>query len=77
MLYPEVDGKPVEGTEDGRDVVKLMRPSHDRTVLNVPKLLKASARGPDEERITIVQPGGDKDGEQLLRERRSLAMFLE
>lgn len=73
VLYPEVDGKPAEGTEDGCDVVKLMRPSHDQSVLNVLKLLKASARGPDEKRITIVQPGGDKGVEQLLRERRSLA----
>ena len=30
------------------------------TVLDVLELVNALARDPDEERITIVQPGGDK-----------------
>ncbi len=35
------------------------------TVLNVLQLLEAFARDPDEERITIVQPGRDKGVDKL------------
>ena len=35
-------------------------------VLNMLELLQASARDPDEEGITVVQPGGDKGMDQPL-----------
>lgn len=49
-------------------MIKLACPRQDpgSTVLNMLKLLKTSARDPDEERITVVQPGGDKGVDQLL-----------
>lgn len=39
-------------------------------VLNILELLKAPARNPDEECITIVQPGGDKSMDELLCSRK-------
>lgn len=36
------------------------------TVLNMLEHLQASARDPDEEGITVVQPGGDKGMDQPL-----------
>ena len=56
VFYADVDRKPVEGAEDGCDVVKLACPRQDpdSTILNSLKLLDAFSRGPDEERITVV-----------------------
>ena len=51
-------------------------------VVNVPELLDAPARDPCEERIAVVQSGGDKGMDKFLcicdriREGRSLEMFL-
>ncbi|XDV12961.1 hypothetical protein PO909_001499 [Leuciscus waleckii] len=39
-------------------------------VLNILELLKAPSRNPDEECITVVQPGGDKSMDELLCSRK-------
>lgn len=59
--------------KDEGDVLMLTHPRLDRlprldmfTVLNILEPLTAFARDPDEERITIVPPGGDKGMYELL-----------
>ncbi len=55
------------GFKDGSDMTIFAHPHQDpsSTVLNVLQLLEAFARDADEERITIVQPGGDKGVDKL------------
>ncbi len=62
ILNPKWDREPMERFKDGRGIIIFVHPHQDpsSTVLNVLQLLEAFARDPDEERITIVQPGGDK-----------------
>ena len=49
-------------------MIKLSHPHQDPSsaVLNVLEPLEALARDPDEECITIIQPGGDKGVDELL-----------
>ncbi|CAL8399363.1 unnamed protein product [Arctogadus glacialis] len=58
---PVLDRKPVEGFEDGCDVVVLPHPHQDpgSTILDVLQPLDVLAGDPDE-CIAVVQPGGDK-----------------
>lgn len=57
----------MERFKDGSDMIIFAHPHQDpnSTVLNVLQLLEAFARDPDEEHITIVQPGGDKGLDKL------------
>ena len=57
-----LDRKPVEGFEDGCDVVVLPHPHQDpgSTILDVLQLLDVLAWDPDEVCVAVVQPGGDK-----------------
>ncbi len=57
----------MERFKDGSDMIIFAHPHQDpsSTVLNVLQLLEAFARDADEERITIVQPGGDKGVDKL------------
>ena len=59
--------------EDGSDVLVFAHPHQDPSsaVLYVLELLKALARGPDEECIAVIQPGGDKGVDQLFSIRQS------
>ncbi len=73
----------MERYKDGSDMIIFAHPHQDpsSTVLNVLQLLEAFARDPDEERSTIVQPGGDKGVDKFSASPkvitgRSLAMFL-
>ena len=52
----------MEGFKDGCDLVVLSHPHQDpgSTVLDVLQLLDVLAGDPDEECITVVEPGGDK-----------------
>lgn len=54
--------------KDEGDMLMLTHPRLDpgSTVLNILETLTALARDPDEERITIVPPGGDKGMYELL-----------
>lgn len=62
-----MNGKPVEGAENGCDVFMFSHPHQDpgSAVLNMLELLKALARNPDEECVAVVEPGGDKGVDQL------------
>ena len=53
--------------ENGGNVIVFSPPHQDPScaVLDIWELLEALARGPDEECITVVQPGGDKGVDQL------------
>ena len=75
--------KPVEGFEDGCDVVVLPHPHQDpgSTILDVLQPLDVLAGDPDEECITVVQPGGDKGVDKFFGivesdMGQSFAMFL-
>jgi hypothetical protein len=61
-LDPVLDRKPVEGFEDGCDVVVLPHPHQDpgSTILDVLQPLDVLSGDPDEECVAVVQPGGDK-----------------
>ena len=67
IFNPEWDRKPVEGFEDGCDVVVLSHSHQDprSTVLNVLQLLDVLVGDPDERCIAVVQPGGDKGVDKL------------
>ncbi len=68
VFNSEWDREPVEGFEDGGDMVVFAHPHQDpgSAVLDVLQSLNASARDPDEECIAVVQPGGDKGVDKLL-----------
>ena len=53
---------PVEGFEDGCDVLVLPHPHQDpgSTILDVLQTLDVLSGDPDEECVAVVQPGGDK-----------------
>ena len=59
--------------EDGSDVLIFAHPHQDPScaVLYVLELLKALARGPDEECVAVIQPGGNKGVDQLFSIRQS------
>ena len=65
---PVLDRKPVEGFQDGCDVVVLPHPHQDpgSTVLNVLQLLDVLTWDPNEECVAVVQPGGDKGVDKFL-----------
>ncbi len=67
ILNPKWDREPMERFKDGSDMIIFAHPHQDlsSTVLNVLQLLEAFARDHNEERITIVQPGGDKGVDKL------------
>ncbi len=67
ILNPLWDREPMERFKDGSDMIIFAHPHQDpsSTVLNVLQLLEAFATDPNEERITIVQPGGDKGVDKL------------
>lgn len=71
VFNAEVDGEPVQGVEDGGDVLMFTHPHQDpgSAVLNILEPLKTLVRDPDEECITVVQPGGDKGMDELLCSR--------
>ena len=58
----------MQSAKDGGDVVMFTHPHQDpgSAVLNILKPLEALARDPDEECVTVVQPGGDKGMDELL-----------
>ena len=62
VFSAEGNREPMECAEDGCNVVILAHPHQDPSsaVLDVLEPLKALARGPDEECVAVVQPGGDK-----------------
>ena len=66
---PVLVRKPVEGFEDGCDVVVLPHPHQDpgSTILDVLQPLEVLAGDPDEERVAVVQPGGDKGVDTFFR----------
>lgn len=68
ILDSECDGEPVKRFHDGGDVIMFVHPHQDpgSGVLDVLESLDALARNPDEESITVVQPGGDKGVDELL-----------
>lgn len=68
IVNPGPNREPMEVMKDGCDVFKFTHPHQDpgSTVLNVLQSLQTPARDPDEECITVVQPGGDKGMDQLL-----------
>lgn len=68
ILNSVLNGQPVEGFQDWSDMVIFAPPRQDpgSAVLNMLELLQSPARDPDEEGITVVQPGGDKGMDQLL-----------
>lgn len=67
-LYTEVNRKPVQRAEDGGDMFMFPHPhqDHGSAVLHILELLKAPARDPDEECVTVIQPGGDKGVDEFL-----------
>jgi hypothetical protein len=80
---PVLDRKPVEGFEDGCDVVVLPHPHQDpgSTILDILQPLDVLAGDPDEECFAVVQPGGDKGVDKFFRigesdMGQSFAMFL-
>ena len=68
VLGSEWDREPVKSFQDGGNVIIFAHPYQypGSAVLNVLQSLHALARDPDEECITIVQPGGDKGVDKLL-----------
>ena len=78
-LDSEWDREPVRSFQDGGDKIIFAHPHQDpgSAVLNVLQSLHALARDPDEECITIFQPGGDKGVDKLLCicQGERLAMF--
>lgn len=66
IFNTKVDEEPVKCQEDRIDVLKFTHPLKDpgSTIFNVLDLLKALTRDPNEEYITVVQPGGDKGVDQ-------------
>jgi hypothetical protein len=68
VFNSECDREPVKGFEDGGDVFIFAQPHQDpgSAVLYVLELLDALARDPDE-CIAVIQPGGDKGVDELLR----------
>lgn len=68
VFYTEVNRKPVQRAKDGSDVFMFPHPHQDpgSAVLNILELLEAPARDPDEECVTVIQPGGDKGMDELL-----------
>ena len=83
-LDPVLDRKPVEGFEDGCDVVVLPHPHQDpgSTILDVLQTLDVLSGDPDEECVAVVQPGGDKGVDKFSESGRvsmgrSFAMFLK
>lgn len=71
VLDAEMDGEPVQRVEDGGDVLVFTHPHQDpgSAVLNVLEPLETLARYPDEECVTVVQPGGDKGMDEFLCSR--------
>lgn len=67
-LNSEMDREPVQGVKDEGDVIVFTHPHQNpgRAILNALELLKGLARDPDEECITVVQPGEDKGMDELL-----------
>ena len=72
-LDPVLDRKPVEGFEDGCDVVVLPHPHQDpgSTILDVLQTLDVLSGDPDEECVAVVQPGGDKGVDKFFGIRES------
>ena len=68
---PGLDGKPVEGFEDGCDVVVLPHPLQNpgSTILDVLQLMDVLAGDPNEACVAVVQPGGDKGVDTIFRHR--------
>lgn len=68
ILNSQCDREPVKRFQDGGDVFMLAHPHQDSgsAILDVLKSLDAFARDPDEECITVVQPGRNKGMDELL-----------
>lgn len=68
ILDTGLDREPVEGFEGWGDVFMFAHPHQNSgsTVLDVLQFLNVSARYSDEERIAIIQSGGDKGVDELL-----------
>ncbi len=64
----EVNREPVQSAKDGGDVLMCTHSHQDPSsaVLDILEPLEALARDPDEECITVVQPGGDKGMDKFL-----------
>lgn len=61
-LDSEANREPVQSMKNGGDVPIFTHPHHNTVsaILNILELLKALTRDPNEECVTVVQPGGDK-----------------